>query len=175
VTSAEPLRYRRVLAEGHYLVQGQIFIDNRQHHGRAGYHVVTPLRLEPGPATVLVNRGWIARGKDYPKPPEVAVPEGRVSVEGIASEPPGRVLELSGDTVSGSVWQNLSIGRYVERTRIEVLPVILLARHPAPGLAVVEEKPDTGIAKHQEYALTWLALAATVAALWIALNLRRDA
>ncbi len=171
---AGSLRYRRVLAEGRYLVQGQVFIDNKQHQGRAGFHVITPLRLDAAASAVLVNRGWVARSSAYPRPPEVPVPEGRVSVEGLATEPPARVLELSGETVAGNVWQNLSIAKYSERTRIEVLPLVLLARHAAPGLAAVEEKPDTGIAKHHEYALTWLALALTVIGLWIALNLRRD-
>jgi len=38
----------------------------------------------------------------------------------------------------------------------------------------VREKPDAGIAKHQEYALTWFSLAATAFALWIVLNVRRE-
>ena len=87
--------------------------------------------------------------------------------------PPRRFVELSADTVTGSVWQNLSIERYAARTGREVLPVVVLASPPAPGLAAVEEKPDTGVAKHQEYALTWFSLAATVVALWVGLNLRR--
>lgn len=175
VASGEALRYRRVVAEGRYLGAGQVYIDNRQHQGRAGFHVITPLELEGGRDAVLVNRGWVARTIAYPKPPLVPVPEGRVSVEGLATEPPARVLELSADTVAGDVWQNLSIAKYRERTRIAVLPVVVLSTRAAPGLAAVEEKPDTGIARHQEYTLTWLALAATVAALWIALNLRREA
>ena len=48
-----------------------------------------------------------------------------------------------------------------------MLPVVVLASPPAPGLAAVEERPDAGIAKHREYALTWFSLAATVAALWV--------
>lgn len=171
---AEALLFRRVTAEGRYIPQGQVFIDNRQHQGRPGFHVVTPLKLDGSPATVLVNRGWVARTAAYPQPPEVPVPEGAVSVSGVAATPPARVLELSKQTITGSVWQNLSIAKYRERTRIDVPPYVLLASTPAPGLAAVEEKPDAGVAKHQEYALTWFSLAATVAVLWIALNLRRE-
>ena len=84
-----------------------------------------------------------------------------------------RVLELSADTVSGNVWQNLSIERYRRQTGNPVLPIVILADRPAPGLTAVRETPDAGIAKHREYALTWFALATTVLALWIVLNLRR--
>ena len=173
VPSPDPLMYRRVRASGEWIAARQVFIDNQVHNGRAGFHVITPLRLEGSGDALLVNRGWIARGPEYPRAPEVAVPAGRVEVTGLATRPPARFLELAADTVSGNTWQNLSIERYRERTGVPVLPVVVLADAPAPGLAAVRERPDTGIAKHQEYALTWFSLAATALALWIVLNLRR--
>jgi surfeit locus 1 family protein len=171
--SAEQLRFRRVRARGRFVADGQIFVDNRVHGGRAGFHVVTPLAIAGSGALLLVNRGWVARSPAYPAPPEVPVPDGEVTVEGLATVPPARVLELSSDTVSGSVWQNLSVERYAAHVRRDVVPVVLLAASPAPGLAAVEEKPDAGIAKHREYSLTWYSLAVTVAGLWVGLNLRR--
>jgi surfeit locus 1 family protein len=173
VESPEPLVYRHVRAAGQWVAEGQIFIDNQILEGRAGFQVVTPLRLEGRKEAVLVNRGWVARSGDYPRAPAVAVPSGRIEVAGMATLPPKRVLELSANTVSGNVWQNLSIERYRRQTGTPVLPIVILADRPAPGLAAVRERPDAGIAKHREYALTWFALAATVLALWIALNLRR--
>lgn len=173
VRDAEAVLFRRVRARGHYDAAGQVFIDNRVHGGRAGFHVVTPLALGEGGPYLLVNRGWAARAADYPSPPAAPVPGGEQRVEGLATIPSKRFVELSGDTVSGSVWQNLSVERYAQRTGRDVLPVVVLADPPAPGLAAVTEKPDAGIAKHQEYSLTWFSLAATVAALWVGLNLRR--
>ena len=173
VDSAAPLLYRRVRAAGEWIASGQIFIDNQIHDGRAGFHVVTPLRLDGGKEAVLVNRGWIARSAEYPRAPSVAVPVGRVEVAGMASLPPRRVLELASTTIAGNVWQNLSIERYAAQTGTTVLPVVVLADIPAPGLTAVHDKPDAGIARHREYALTWFALAATALAFWIALNVRR--
>ena len=173
VDSAEPLLFRHVRAKGRFVSDGQVFIDNRVHAARAGYYVVTPLRLDGKGAVLLVNRGWIARGPHYPDPPVVAIPEGDVVVEGIATVPPARVLELSRDTVSGNVWQNLAIAKYAQHFRVDALPVVVLATPAGEGLTAVTETPDAGIAKHREYALTWFSLAATVLALWIALNIER--
>ena len=173
VPGPEPLLYRRVHARGHWIAEAQVFVDHRLRGGRAGFEVITPLRLEGRPEAVLVNRGWIARGPGYPAAPRVPVPQGLTEVSGLATLPPARVLELSGETVSGNVWQNLSIPRYAQRMRLEVLPVVVLSDAPAPGLAAVGEKPDAGVAKHLEYALTWFALAITVAVLWIGLNVKR--
>ncbi len=171
--TAEELVFRRLRVRGRFVAAGQIFIDNRVHGGRAGFHVMTPLAIEGADALVLVNRGWIARSAAYPEAPDVPVPAGEQVVEGLATPPPGRFLELSADTRTGNVWQNLSIERYAAREAREVLPVVILASPPAAGLAAVVERPDAGIAKHREYSLTWYSLAATVAALWIGVNLRR--
>lgn len=174
VASADPLRYRRAVARGEWHARGQVFIDNRIRGGRAGFEIVTPLRLADG-ATLLVNRGWIARDSRYPRAPDVAVPPGEVQVSGLATVPPRRVLELSSETVAGDVWQNLNIDRYRERMGGAVLPVVLLASTPAPNALAVVEQPDAGIAKHVEYSLTWFSLAATTVVLWLVLNTRRVA
>jgi surfeit locus 1 family protein len=163
-----------VRVAGEWIPGRQVFVDNQILGGRAGYFVVAPLRLDSSSDAVLVNRGWIARGPAYPAPPEVALPTGHVEIAGLATRPPARFLELSAEVVAGSVWQNLSIERYRERTGLAVLPVVVLQEGGTqPGLTAVREKPDAGIAKHQEYALTWFSLAATALALWIGLNLRR--
>ena len=172
VGSADALLYRRVRAAGEFDAAGQVFLDNQVMQGRAGYYVVTPLRLRDG-AIVLVNRGWIARGPAYPAPPPASVPAGRVEIAGLATLPPSRFLELGSQTVSGNVWQNLTLDRYRATTRAAVLPVLVLSDAPGEGLAAVRETPDAGVAKHREYALTWFSLAATTLVLWIALNLKR--
>jgi surfeit locus 1 family protein len=174
VDSAAPLLYRRVTAEGEWLAAGQVFVDNQMHGGRAGFHVVTPLRLRGGEASVLVNRGWIARGPGYPRAPRVEVPAGPVAVTGVVSLPPARFLELGPQAVQGEVFQNLSIERYRKARGLAILPFVVLADVPAPGLAQVREAPRfLGEEKHREYALTWFSLATLAVVLWIALNLKR--
>lgn len=171
--TAQELLFRRVEARGRWNAAGQVFLDNQVHDGRAGFHVVTPLVLEGSRSAVLVNRGWIARDASYPHAPKVPPPEGEVRVAGLATLPPARFLELSADAVTGEVWQNLSIDRYRSVMHADILPVVVLADAPGPGLAAVHETPDAGVAKHQEYALTWFSLAATAFVLWVVLNVRR--
>ena len=170
----QPLLYRRVRAAGRWMAKRQFYVDNQILEGRAGFHVITPLELEPGPGVLLVNRGWIARTPEYPRAPVVAVPEGRVEIAGLATRPPARYLELSPQTIAGDVWQNLSIERFAAATGLKVAPVVALLDSPPVGLTAIREKPDAGVAKHIEYAFTWFALAATAFALWLGLNLRRE-
>ena len=173
VDSAEPILYRRVRAAGVWMARGQIFIDNQIFEGRAGYHVMTPLQLAGKKDAVLVNRGWIARAPEYPRPPVVAVPEGPAQVSGMATLPPRRFLELAPETLQGPVRQNLSLDRYRAESGIAILPLVVLADAAAPGLSAVREQPDTGVERHREYSLTWFSLAATTLVLWLVLNLKR--
>lgn len=170
---ADALLYRRVRVTGTWMPEGQLFIDNRILEGKAGFHVVTPMRVAGGSRVVLVNRGWTPRTAAYPSPPSIAAPSGEADVNGIASLPPRRYLELSGDTVSGNVWQNLSLQRYAERMRVDLIPVLVVADRAGDGLVPVREKPDTGIEKHREYELTWFSLAATLAVLWTWYSFRK--
>ena len=177
VPSAEPLLFRRVHAEGEWIAERQIYLDNQVHQGRAGFTVVTPLRLRGSQAAVLVNRGWLPRGPEYPRAPAVPVPRGPAVVDGIATTPPARFLELSAETVAGNVWQNLSIERYRAATGVDALPIVVLADPPAPGLTASDDRPEAGMGmgaeKHREYELTWFSLAATTFVLWVVLNVRR--
>lgn len=174
------LRYRHAHAHGEWYPAGQIYLDNKiddVSSGRAGYHVITPLKLSGTDTFVLVNRGWIARSKAYPLPPEVPAPNGDVEVHGLSILPNAHFLELSNAAIEGAVWQNLTIDRYRAAMKLDVLPLLLLASETVPnaqqGLQSVTEKPDARVEKHVEYMLTWYSLAATVVALWIGLNIGR--
>ena len=170
----EALHYRSVEAEGIYVPEQQILLDNRFFKDQVGYQVVTPLRLGTGNRCILVNRGWVARGADYATLPRIETPAGRVRVEGIAVLPSQKFLELSPSTVSGNVWQNLVLSRYRERTGVDVMAVVLLQRNKAgDGLVRSWERPDTGIERHRGYAFQWFALAAAVFITYVALNLKR--
>ena len=174
VPDAAPLLFRRVRARGEWIGERQIFIDNRIHEGRAGFEVVTPLRLAGTRDAVLVDRGWVERDNAlYPGHPKVAVPTAPAEVTGIAIRPPAHVLELSPSTVAGDTWQNLSIERYAAQSGLPLLPVVVLADPPGAGLAAAHERPDAGVMKHVEYQLTWYALAATTLVLWAVLNVSR--
>jgi surfeit locus 1 family protein len=175
---ANQLRYRQARATGRWDAGRQIFIDNKiDANGRVGYHVMTPLKLLDGVREtgthVLVNRGWVARGPAYPRPPEVLAPDEAVVVTGMVVLPNARFLELAQHSESSNVWQNLTIERYAKAMKIDVLPFVLLAAADSVSqLAPVTERPDARVEKHVEYMLTWYSLAATIVALWVGLNLR---
>ncbi len=174
IADVEGIRYRVVVLEGTFLPEQQIFVDNRVHNGQAGFYVVAPLRIESTQDLVLINRGWIARDTHYPRPPKVPLPATRAAVEGLVSIPSARYFELSADTVSGQVWQNLTLGKYQARTGLKVLPfVVAQSKDLAPGLAPVEMRAEFGVDRHKGYAFQWFALCATLLVVYAVVNSKR--
>ena len=173
--NAEELLYRKLEAQGTFDVRNTIFLDNKVHEGVAGYHVLTPLRIEGSPISLLVNRGWVASGPSRQQLPHVSAPAGLVKVEGIAIDPHSRYLELSNAEPRGRVWQNLDFERYAAESSLTLQPILLLQTSPLrDGLQRNWPRPDTGVSMHLGYAFQWYSLATTLVVLWVVMNVKRD-
>lgn len=176
---AESLRYRRLVARGHFEAQYQILIDNRTYRGQAGYHVITPLRLEGSEMRVLVNRGWIPLQGDRGTLPTIDTPTGPVEVSGTAIVPRTSFFTLGkGETEAAhGVWQNLDLARYGEAVSFPIKSVVLQldADSPAGGFVREWPRPDDRRQTNLGYALQWWSFAATTVVLWLFLNFRRPA
>jgi surfeit locus 1 family protein len=158
---------RRVIAQGEFDERRTILIDNRVLQGRAGYHVVAPLRLAGSERYVLVNRGWVAAGRTRADLPSIPTPQGVQRIEGVAVEPP-RVYELSGERHAGPVWQNLLLEPYAEWSGLALQPLVVQQTSPSPdGLAREWPRPDAGVEKHRIYSLQWYAFAALALVLYV--------
>jgi len=170
----DTLLYRRLEVEGRFETDHEILLDNRVLDGVAGYHVLTPLRVAGGATAILVNRGWVAVGSDRARLPQLPAVSGLVRIEGIAVEPQSRYFEFSGAAPEGRVWQNLDFEQYALTTGLTLQPVLLLQTSELEdGLVRRWPRPDTGVATHVAYSVQWYGLAATLAVLWLALNVRR--
>lgn len=170
---AEAFAYRRAEGTGHFVPEATILLDNRVREGVVGYEVITPLRLTDSALHVLVNRGWVRAPASRMELPQVRTPSGEVTVEGMALPPTTRYVELSDQTVSGSVWQNLKFEQYAQRFGLALQPLILQQNNDlADGLSRTWRRPDTGVDKHQAYALQWFVMSAVIAIIYVVLNVR---
>ncbi|HMG58615.1 MAG TPA: SURF1 family protein [Burkholderiales bacterium] len=164
---------RRVSARGRFVARAALLLDNKVLHGAAGYHVLTPLKLEGGELHVLVNRGWIAAG-ERSRLPAVPTPETLQTIEGIAVTPSRRFIELAPEGASGPLRQNLVPEREEKRLGLGLQPFVIEQTSDAQdGLAREWERPDTGVDRHRSYALQWYSFAALAAVLYVALSFKR--
>lgn len=177
-TDLSALDGRRVRVRGSFVAERTVFIDNRTRKGVAGFHVVTPVRIEGSQRHVLVLRGWVARDpRERTRLPQVPTPEGAVEVDGLGQASIAQVLELREAPVPGPgdrLWQNVDFDRFRTWSGLELLPLMIRET----GLrddGLVREMPPAGddVAKHRGYAFQWYAMAVATIGLWIFLSFFR--
>lgn len=162
---------RRVSATGVLDDRWTLFLDNRTRQGIAGFHVVTPLRLERTDRHVLVLRGWVARDlADRTRVPRVPVPSGTVTVEGfaIAELPQPIVLGEVREPTGAPIRQRLDTDAFARESGLRLLPILIRQTSDSgDGLARDWVQPGSGVDRHRGYAFQWFAMAAAIAALWL--------
>lgn len=164
----DTLLHRRVEASGQWVAEHTVFLDNRQMHGRPGFFVVTPLRLQGSEAVVLVQRGWVPRNfEDRTRVPQIDTPAGIVCVQGRIAPAPGKLYEM-GASEAGPIRQNLDLAQFRTETGL-ALAAVSIQQLGAGGDGLARDWPpiNTGVAKHHGYAFQWFGLSALIAALYV--------
>lgn len=165
IDGADDSYFRQASIPGRFDSERQYLLDNRTHDGRAGFHVLTALRISDG--VVLVNRGWVALGATRSELPMMApLPSGEVVVRGRLSPPPGSGLLLGDSGHEGAVhWprivQTVDTDAMSAALDAPIAPHILLLDASDAGCHVCNWQPVRGIGpeKHRGYAVQWFALA----------------
>ena len=89
--------HRRVSLQGEWLNDKTVFLDNRAHHGRVGFWVMTPLRVQAG-QVVWVQRGWVERDPlDPRKVPSLSTPAIGVTIDARIAPALSQIFELRSD------------------------------------------------------------------------------
>ncbi len=172
--------FRRARARGIFEPDHQVLLDNRVHRGRAGYHVLTPLRVEGAQTRILINRGWIPWGDDRQVLPNFDTPAGTLRVSGRLRRPLEGYFSLEDESDlsrPGRVWQNLDLARYEKITGMSVEPLVLEldggAAQEGGFVREWREYTDEWTARHRGYAVQWFSLAAALVVIYVVVNLRR--
>ncbi len=170
----EDYQYREIEVRGVYQSEYTIYLDNKMHNGRAGYHVLTPIKISNSSLNVVINRGWVATGSDRSILPEVPNVLGEILVTGLVASPDIRTLELSDHISTGAVWDNYNLQRYQEATGLELQPIMVLQKdNVEDGLIREWDRPESGAAKNLGYAFQWFSLAVTAIIIFLVLNVKR--
>jgi len=175
----EVLRYRRVVVRGFYDPQYQVLLDNQVSKGKAGYHVITPLRIERSAMRILVNRGWVPVGADRNVLPQLDTPSTEVEITGYLQDISGRYIELSRSEAPQEswqkVWQNLDVARYKKEMPFPMQPAIILLDPESSAGGYVREwpKPNFRIDVNRGYAIQWYLMSLALVIIYLVTNIKK--
>lgn len=172
VAAAEQLP-RRVRVRGSFEHARTIWLDNRALEGRAGFLVVTPLRVQGAQQRILVNRGWAPRDPaERTRLPPIGHPDGVVEIEGMALAGVPRVFEFDNSEV-GLIRQNLDLRRVGTEIGSPIAGFVLQQLSPLDdGLDRHWVSPSAGVDRNRGYAVQWFSLATLLGVIAIGLGWR---
>ena len=157
---AEELIDRAATARGHWLAEKTLFLDNKIHRSRPGYHVLTPLQLSGSESVVLVNRGWIGAPRLRSDIPSIPTAAGEIEVAGVTRSFETRIFELQESEPEGPIWQHVRAADYRRRSGLDALPVILLQTNGEGDFLLRDwGSPENPGTKNYGYAAMWLVFA----------------
>lgn len=147
-----------------------ILLDNRMRDGVAGYYLLSPMKTA-NDQWVLLNRGWLARGRDRSQLPSVPAVTGPVTVEGQVYQPSDKAIVLTNTPLPDNQWplrvQKVDFDAIGERLGVDLAPFEIrvapeqrLDGQPALPRPWQNAVPRMGPDRHRAYALQWFALGA---------------
>jgi surfeit locus 1 family protein len=183
IVALETWRYKRVKFSGQFDTRYQLLLDNQVQNTVAGFHVLTPMKVEGSNTYVLVNRGWVPRTAanvgEMPKPPAIETPQGKQQIEGDIGLPASKFFTMdtppAADGKWQPVWQNLDMARYAKSVPFAVQPFVvrLDAKNNAGGFVRNWAPPGERVTMHLGYAYQWFGFALTLFVIYIVLNIKK--
>ena len=179
MTKPEDWRYRRIKVTGEYEPRYQILLDNQVEKSRAGYHVITPLRIRNTQRFVLVDRGWIAAQDNHSDLPSIDTPGGEQEIIGQVWLPSSRFYSLEAKPSATAhwqpLWQNMDMKRYVQSVPFQLMPVVIRldAASKAGGFGRDWQRPAERITTNIGYAYQWFGFALTALVIYIFVSFRK--
>ncbi len=174
----DALRYRKASVTGVYETEHQYLIDNQIMNGRAGFFVMTPLKIEGVQSAVLVNRGWVPLNQDRQILPDISLSLKKVSLLGRINSFPSVGIKLAGAEIPTEGWPSIVqvVDSQVLADKLEypLLPFQFELNADESHGYVRRWKKNTMMSpeKHIGYAVQWFGLAITLTILFIRFSLK---
>jgi surfeit locus 1 family protein len=175
----EALIWRKARANGFFLEQYQILLDNQVQDTEAGYYIYTPFKLAQSNKYVLVNRGWLLADTNRSIVPKLTPAISEIDIYGVVKDIPktGLLLkELPPEKMDEGIYrvQKININEIEELTNIKLLPYIIrLEPESEYGYVRKWRLPGSGESTHTGYAFQWFTFAAVLLIIYLVLNIKR--
>ena len=165
------MRFQRINASGIWMHHAEIQLTGRTFEGTAGYHVITPMKLDDG-RVLLFNRGWVPQDYRLPQSRPSSLDQGRQSVDAIIRLPAQKGYFVPENDIEGNDWFTLNIAEMTAHHGlagvIDTYTADVLRPHGAYvlpiGAAVRIDIPNN----HLNYAMTWYGIALGLIGVYLA-------
>lgn len=172
-------KYKKVTVRGLYETKYQFLLDNQLEGDRAGYHVITPFKIEDTSVYVLVNRGWILGKDTHTELPAFTTPTGIQTLIGQIWVPSKKIFSLENKDATSQpwqpAWQNVDMAKYKHSVPFVVsdLAIKLDKDSPAGGFVRNWQIPTDRIVTNIGYAYQWFGFALAALLIYLYLSITK--
>ena len=151
--------YQRVVSEGKFNFEDQIYLYSLNESGKPGYDVITPYKTLKN-ENVLVNRGWI--NKDLKGNSKINLKENEVKITGLLREIYKANIFKPKNDLKNNIWFSLDVNDLKELTGKQFSNYMIFLEKPknnvpAPKIVSIDVPNN-----HLKYAITWYSIAISI-------------
>ena len=164
VSKSKVNEFKAVEISGKFLHNNEIYITGKTYEGNAGFHVVTPFKMENN-KIVLINRGWVSEGYKNPNKRKFSLVKGKVKLKGIIRYPQKKGYFVPDNDGINGFWFTIipnQIFNFIKiNTDFAVNDYYIDALRLGEKITLpigVDGKPNLRN-QHLSYAITWYGLA----------------
>jgi surfeit locus 1 family protein len=155
-------RFQRISASGIWMHDAEVQLTGRTFEGTAGYHVITPMRLDDG-RILLLNRGWVSQDYRLPEKRPATLAAGPQKVEAIVRWPKRKGYFVPENDIEDDHWFTLNIeeiAAHHELANVITTYTADVLRPEGPYVLPIGAAVTIDISNnHWHYALTWFGIA----------------
>ena len=151
--------YQRVVSEGKFNFEDQIYLYSLNESGKPGYDVITPYKTLKN-ENVLVNRGWI--NKNLKGNLEINLKENEVKITGLLREIYKANIFKPKNDLKNNIWFTLDANDLKELTGKQFSNYMIFLEKPKNKVPVPKKISIDVPNNHLKYAITWYSIAMSI-------------
>jgi surfeit locus 1 family protein len=151
--------YQRVVSEGKFNFEEQIYLYSLNESGKPGYDVITPYKTLKN-ENVLVNRGWI--NKNLKGNLEINLKENEVKITGLLREIYKANIFKPKNDLKNNIWFTLDANDLKELTGKQFPNYMIFLEKPKNKVPAPKKVSIDVPNNHLKYAITWYSIAISI-------------
>ena len=151
--------YQRVVSDGRFNFEDQIYLYSLNESGKPGYDVITPYKTLKN-ENVLVNRGWI--NKDLKGNSEINLKENKVKITGLLREIYKANIFKPKNDLKNNIWFSLEANDLKELTGKQFSNYMIFLEKPTNKVPAPKKVSIDVPNNHLKYAITWYSIAISI-------------
>ena len=151
--------YQRVVSEGKFNFEDQIYLYSLNESGKPGYDVITPYKTLKN-ENVLVNRGWI--NKNLKGNLEINLKENEVKITGLLREIYKANIFKPKNDLKNNIWFSLEANDLKEFTGKQFPNYMIFLEKPTNKVPAPKKVSIDVPNNHLKYAITWYSIAISI-------------